>query len=700
MTMPAPAHTRPVIANIEVTSDTPALQSRLLRPGTDSQRLSSFGEDLWVLDPAIPDLHSAQTSIDWSIYPARLRMGTKLYVFALLNVVDEAPRLPFARSAFPLVKTVVADLPFLREFLRWLDTHEVTRFANVTSDHLNEYLLHVQQLPKTTAWQRRALLAVQRLHAYRDHLPEQCQLPQPPPFGAATAAQLVGDPGPTPTNRTPRICADVMEPLLSAALLTTTTIAGDIRTITKRLLAIRALAQHVATNERQQTARQFHRWPTLINHIERLIPAMIEHGLPLPGIYADGEVAVDVANFSVAAWVDRDTLLHSPVQNQLRDSGLVLKPDWLIIKRFGTVVNGPWRSQPLEAAELFPIVRHLITACFLVIAYLSGVRTGEALNLRRGCITHDKRLGLIFLSGERLKTTTDRGTRSTATTPWVVTKEVADAVAILEWLAPDVLLFPGGKFCSGVWYASGSTKPRTPGKINTDIREFVRWFNSDIAPITGHPSIPDDPEGDLAAPRLRRTLAWHIVHRPNGIIAGATQYGHVRTQITQGYAGLADAGFASDLEFEALLLRAEQLHEDAQLLRTGEHVSGPSAEHYRSRIEHRPQFVGTTITSAAQLRKLEQNPALDIHHGALLTCVYRHETAACRDHTDQIGPEWGRCRLSCANIAYTDRNIDAVRTEVDKLNDQAAGQLVPRPLRIRLAQRSQRLQQVIATHEI
>ena len=426
---------------------------------------------------------------------------------------------------------------------------------------------------------------------------------------------------------------------------------------------------------------------------------MIEHNLPVPAIRTNNGLIPDPVSFSVAGWLDRNILRSSPVRRQFAESGLRFKQDWLTVKRFTTIVDGPWRSQPLDVVELLQIVRHVTTACFLVIAYLSGVRTGEALNLRRGCITHDKRLGLIFMSGEQLKTTPERRKRSTATIPWVVTKEVADAVDVLESLAPGELLFPGGKFRSGTWYELASIRPRTPGKINTDLREFTSWFNNDIAPATAHPPIPTDPDGMLAAPRLRRTLAWHIVHRPNGIIAGATQYGHVRTQIMQGYAGLADAGFANELDFETLLWRAEQLHDDAERLRAGEHVSGPASDNYRHRVEGRPHFAGTTITSQAQLRKLELNPALTIHHGTLLTCVYRPETAACHDRGNQTGPNWVRCRLSCGNIAYTDRDIAAVRTTVANLNDQAKDPLLPTPLRSRLDQRCQRLQEVVDEHK-
>ncbi|WP_280496867.1 hypothetical protein [Nocardia asiatica] len=94
---------------------------------------------------------------------------------------------------------------------------------------------------------------------------------------------------------------------------------------------------------------------------------------------------------------------------------------------------------------------------------------------------------------------------------------------------------------------------------------------------------------------MRRTLAWHIVRRPGGTTAAATQYGHLYTGMTHGYAGQADA-------------------------------------RYRRRIADAHHFHGVTITTGAQASAALANPDLQIHHGALLTCVFRPETAAC--HSD------------------------------------------------------------------
>jgi hypothetical protein len=153
------------------------------------------------------------------------------------------------------------------------------------------------------------------------------------------------------------------------------------------------------------------------------------------------------------------------------------------------------------------------------------------------------------MSGHQLKADEPRRDRSPATIPWVVTDETAHAVSILEQITVSDLLFPAFNLCSKQRFLFGATRTRTPGSINADITSFIEWFNREIAPAVSHPLIGADPHGNIQVPRLRRTLAWHIVRRPGGTIAGATQYGHLHTQMIQGYAGGADSGFLDDITF-------------------------------------------------------------------------------------------------------------------------------------------------------
>ena len=369
------------------------------------------------------------------------------------------------------------------------------------------------------------------------------------------------------------------------------------------------------------------------------------------------------------------------------------------VTRFTDAGGGPWRTSAVDATELMRLARHVITASFLVITYLSGIRTGEALNLRRGCISRDPALGLIFMSGQQLKASGTRRERSPQTIPWVVTEQTAAAVAVLEDLTTGGLLFPQGAFCSAEWMTGASGRTRNPNILAQDISEFITWFNDCVAPAAGHPLIPPDDHGRIHPARLRRTLAWHIVRRPGGSIAAATQYGHLHTLITQGYAGVADSGFSDEIAFETVLLKAEQLHDDdAGRGEAGEHLSGPAAQEYRERLQATGPFAGLTLTSKAQATALLANPALNIHHGELLTCVWRETTAACRQG-GQDRPDWGRCTLSCANITWTDRDIASVRARIDALSAGLTGEVLRGPLRQRTEQRITRLREIVAAHE-
>ncbi|WP_331752071.1 hypothetical protein [Streptomyces sp. NBC_00829] len=146
--------------------------------------------------------------------------------------------------------------------------------------------------------------------------------------------------------------------------------------------------------------------------------------------------------------------------------------------------------------------------------------------------------------------------------------------------------------------------------------------------------------------------------------------------------GLADAGFREELGYEELLARAEAIYEDHQRILNGEHVSGPAAATYRERVAAGAQFAGMAITTTTQVNHLLANDNLQIYHGELLTCVYRHPTAACRDprDADLSGPAWPRCRLTCVNIARTDRDIHEVNGHIHQLRVDLGMPGMPEPL--------------------
>jgi len=688
------------IADMWVTPNTPVLQRRPVFHTPDVSTLPQFSDPVWDLYAAVPDRHSSRTSIHWERFPKPFRHACKLYVFALINIVDHAPRLASAAASIPSIKTIVADLTGLRQFVRYLANRGLRGFPEVTTAHLDHYLGHVIKQPATAQLRNRMLVAVQRLHIYKETVPDSCRLPIRTLWGGSNAYDLIGQRGSARHRecRTPRIHPDVMHPLLSAALLVIDTIATDIRPATTQLVALRVLALRLGAPLMDHRRGAPPRGRVARDHLERLLSALEAQKYPLPG-RDDGEgTVVDLHALALAGVVEYDALRRSSGIAILARSDLPIQADLLRVPNVSTVDGRPWRDQPVEAAELPNLIRHVTAACYIVIAYLSGIRVGEVLNLQRGCVSHDATLGLHFLSGRQLKASPDRAERSPATIPWVINEQGAKAISVLEDLAPSSVLFPGGVFGSPLWLQPSQC--RKARSINTDIKQFIGWFNAAIAPAIGHAAIGADEHGSITGRRLRRTLAWHIVRRPGGTIAGATQYGHLYTQITHGYAGKADSGFLDEISFEEFLLRTEQLHDDLQQLDRREHVSGPAADLYRHRVTAGAQFNGLTISTPAQARITLANSDLQVHHGSLLTCVWRPETAACRnkDTDPAAGPAWSKCRLNCGNIAYTDRDVSSLRRHVDQLRMDLDMAALPKPLHQRLSERLSEHQRAVDNH--
>ena len=168
----------------------------------------------------------------------------------------------------------------------------------------------------------------------------------------------------------------------------------------------------------------------------------------------------------------------------------------------------------------------------------------------------------------------------------------------------------------------------------------------------------------------------------------------------QGYAGGADAGFLDDITFEQFLHRAETIHDDHHRLEHGEHVSGPAADEYRARVARASIFAGLTVTTKTQINQALSNPDLQIHHGAVVTCVFRRATAACLEPTDSSAePSWSRCRLGCVNAARTDRDAVNLGQHVTALERDLSTLALPEPLRQRIQFRLIEHRTALAEHE-
>lgn len=355
-----------------------------------------------------------------------------------------------------------------------------------------------------------------------------------------------------------------------------------------------------------------------------------------------------------------------------------------------------------------------------MIAYLTGMRVGEALNLERGCIRQDPGSHLWMITGRHWKGARDDGGNQIPQgmqrlDPWTTVKPVAQAIAVLERLHPHPLLFSTDL---NFTYRTRS-EPRPPGQrglarhglgrtaaeLAKDITALIDWVNH-YADERGLPAerIPADEHGAISPSRFRRTLAWHIVRRPRGLIAGAIQYGHLHVGITLGYAGTYDSGFPDEHAYEDWLSRLDALADNHQRLTDGEHVTGPAADTYRHRVTAaQQQFAGRVLTTNQQARDLLANPLLQIYPGRGMSCVFNPAKALCQLHPAENDarrtPDHDDCRPTCRNVAYTDRDIAEVRRRATELQEMVTDRLVPSIRHQRERAELDRLRALIHRHD-
>jgi len=207
---------------------------------------------------------------------------------------------------------------------------------------------------------------------------------------------------------------------------------------------------------------------------------------------------------------------------------------------------------------------------------------------------------------------------------------------------------------------------------------------------------------------LQATLAWFIYRRPGGRVALGLQYGHLRAYTSDGYGSRISHSVREVFAAEEALAAADTLHDAAQRIAAGEHVSGPAASRYINGARTFQRAFGGTFLTLGQMAALRRNPALRIYDNSerALACVYDQATALChpgrqRGATDQKRtPDITRCRDNCANAARTDSHAAMLERDIEQLREEVRSPLTPEPIRQRLAARIRHREQEITAHNL
>jgi integrase len=696
-------------------ADTVVLFDRTVNP-ENHLPMSVFADQWWDLTPGSFEAHTARRRINFGAAPDRFRHTAKHYVWQLINHDDPRPMGSIRRRRLAL-RSIALGFSRLTAFLHWLDTRDVAHLAEVTAEMLDDYAEDVARLEASANLRTALLLEVRRLWSYRSLLPASMRLPEAPPWDADDPSDLLGGAKRPRENRTMRIAADTMQTLLMWCLRFIDDFADDIITAFGEYLQLRSRSLSAAHRPgTRRSPRQAEAPLTVwLHQRERTGGALPSR----PG--SDGSPEIDWAH--LCRLFDVNGFAFRPGQRLrviVEAARLPLGgPAQLDTPITGLLHGTPWRPAPIRYDEAAGLARLLSTAALVVITYLSGMRIGEVLNLERGCVHRDPITQLWLITGKHFKNARDaHGNKipegAQRPDPWTTVAPAAAAITAVERLHPNQLLFttrlkptrvPQSPVVSGRRVVTRPSLGRTAGEINKDIADLITWINNyadqrDLATER----IPPDPHGAITTARFRRTLAWHIVRRPRGLVAGAIQYGHLHVQMTLGYAGTYESGFPDDHTFEQWLFRLENLTENHRRLAAGEHVSGPAADTYRHRIaEGHQQFAGRVLTSSRHVRDLVSNPLLQIYPGRAITCVFDPAKALCHllpaaDDTRRT-PDQDDCRPNCRNVAFTDRDIVDVRRQATNLRTAVEDRLAPSLRHHRERAELERLRTIIRRHD-
>jgi hypothetical protein len=496
--------------------------------GKDS-RGPRFADEVWEFRPFVART-VLQTRIDFTtLADDSARRTVKEYLYSRIRRGTYAGH--GTSKAKPLKITYAYnEFNLIRVILQTFHRLGAERLSDVTQEHLQAALAEWKSTSLSSAAHNVA--ALKHLAAHGTFLSED-RLTVTPWLGRP--AKMVVGLSYARENTTPRIPEEIISPLLQAAVYYVETAGQDI-------LAARFEIEQLEADRfsgplaRQEVQAGLAAFVDGRRATGRGIPALPPGSARKCGVpIADGIArAPNVALICLLAKANRT----QGYEQKLADAGTELGYEVGGLDTPRAIWPGSGRSwRPgFDRGSIALETTHLRTACWIVIAYLSGMRDTEVRELGRDCVFtepgEDGRIrykvrGKVFkgraLSGEEAE--------------WVVLEIVHRAVVILRDLNDDPTHLFGYNRGGSAGYVLLRPICERLGKFRDHVNELFSApdspyipcdtaTRSDADPDDGHG--PEDPEGSavampwhLTTTQFRRTLAWHIAHQPFGVVASA-----------------------------------------------------------------------------------------------------------------------------------------------------------------------------------
>lgn len=518
-------------------------QAGLILPA--GARRPVFEDDLWdfaQVEGLPVDMARSTRRFDFAqIVDARWRLVAKELILALLAPRHDAVALLPRAYRTPLhLRSCSGRLEEATRFFAWAQGRGLTGLAQLGTAECEAYLAHRRYLTddngvvvgeQSHAVRRAAAQIIVDLVDYRELFTADRVRVDLRPWGGASASAVAEMPSGRAGNTTEPVAAQVLQPMLAAALHMVHTLGAHAvelqreirevdRTSSNKAVGLRfsapSFAEDIAAVLDQYTADGA-ALPMLENHdiAERIAEGWSPADPLLP--VATGVIARQAGyNQFWAKWIP---LLRGPIERAVAAVGVDRQFARDAAQAPAADGSGllPWTGA-LHRSQAVALVGIVRTASIIVLAALSGMRASELMALRVGCRRPVQepvpglqrfRIASKVIKGQPLGGTDDE---------WVVIELAHRAVELAEQLHEtgrgDELLF--GRFAFTVRY-----------------RWFRAWVNSPAGARIGLAPIPD---GQVNLRMLRRTLALEMAYRPGGVLASKIHLKHIAVATTEGYA--------------------------------------------------------------------------------------------------------------------------------------------------------------------
>lgn len=544
-------------------------------------------------------------------------------------------------------------------WLNWLTERGVDTLSRVTQPLCDDYVEQRAWRTRTdsedsrrlsTSFLANVIKPVQVLTFYGDLFLADRYNPSFIPWEGRTADAVAGNKR-SGENATPPLPEHILQPLMANCLYLVDVIGPHVPDL---LVALREDRLHLQAVKRSHNpARSLN--DTQLRTVSKAINAYREAGNPLPKL--DDQY---IRQRHKAGWAHNDPLIDVHVNRILLQCGIRAELDGAVsqlrqaletaVSEVGTA--GIWGrdairvphaqskdsvawTHPLTSSELHQLVSHVLGACMVLTAAITGMRRSEMMEIEVGCqrVTEGPggrryRLAAKLIKGQPFGGVPDE---------WVVIEEVHRAVALAERLTD-----------------AGPGEPLFgTASVGSFVDQFRRWAAGPFMQRLGLQTIPDGPVNSRI---LRRTLALELARRPGGLLAAKIHLKHVSVVTTEGYAarpGGSQSAFFSEVEAHEHAHHLDLTVAAYKDYRCGRMPSGPGARHLISTFEHIDHQLDdntgepNVIMNERRLENLLRRQADTLHVGPANYCWFKDPSKALclrlSGVTDATRPLVGMC---------------------------------------------------------